>query len=352
LEQRTLARLKRVGLPPDAGITVGFSGGADSLALAAVLARLAPVAAVEVSLVHVDHGLRPASAEDAEACARLARALGLPLLPVRLRSESLERHGGVGIEEAARRERYVALAGEARISGSPVVATAHHRDDQAETVLLHLLRGSGLHGASGMAELSRFTVPWWDTRPGDEGTTIDLWRPFLDEPRETVRAYARATGLMAVEDPSNDEPRFRRNRIRHEVMPLLEDVSPGAAGALTRYARIAREEDDLLDAIAIETLARATPVDSSLNLDALSREHPAIRRRMVLRWLHRFGVPDEIALDRIDAVLDAVARRHGGSRVEIGGGWSVHVRLGALSVRGPSVRPEGDEATGKREEAM
>src|SRR5262249_20892404 len=244
----------RVGLPTGSGITVGFSGGADSLALAAVLARLAPVAAVRVWLVHVDHGLRPDSAGEAEACGRLARELGLPVVSVGLWSELLERHGGVGIEEAARRERYVALARAAEINRSAMIATAHHRDDQAETVLLHLLRGAGLHGASGMAELSRIAVPWWETRPRREPPAIDLWRPFLDESRGVVRAYARETGLTPVEDPSNDEPRFRRNRIRHEVMPLLEHVSPGAEAALARYARIAREEDALLDALADQAL--------------------------------------------------------------------------------------------------
>jgi tRNA(Ile)-lysidine synthetase-like protein len=351
LEQRVLARLKRVGLHPGAGVTVGFSGGADSLALAAVLARLAPVVAVRVSLVHVDHGLRLESAGDADACERLAEALRLPFVAVRLPVGLVERHAGVGVEEAARRERYVALAREAEVNGSAILAVAHHRDDQAETVLLHLLRGAGLSGASGMAELSRMTVPWWEAPRDGESRTIQLWRPFLDEPRATVRDYAIGTGLAPSEDATNDEGRFRRNRLRHEVMPLLQSISPGADAALARYARIARAEDGVLEAMSDQALARAARVDSTLSMRALSEEHPAIRRRVVLAWLRGFGVPDEVALERIDGVLDAVERRRGGCRIEIGGGWSVLVGRGALSVRAPAEdNDDGDGTTGTGEE--
>src|SRR5205823_6991315 len=138
------------------------------------------------------------SSADAAACRRLAVELGLPLIEVPLSPGLPERHPGVGVEEAARRERYVALAQAAQDVGSAVVAVAHHREDQAETVLLHLLRGAGLSGATGMAEMSRLTVPWWKPRADRESRTIDLWRPFLDEPRSTVRGYADATGLKPI----------------------------------------------------------------------------------------------------------------------------------------------------------
>lgn len=335
-EQRVLARLKRLGLPSGACVTVGFSGGADSLALAAVLARLAPVADVRVLPVCVDHGLRPESAGDAAACRQLAAELKLPIVSVRLSPDDLARHSGVGVEEAARRERYVALCREAEAAGSTLVAVAHHREDQAETVLLHLLRGGGLHGARGMAELSSMTVPWWDPTSDRESRTIDVWRPFLDESRAAVRAYAGLTGLPPIADSSNDDPRFRRNRIRQEVLPLLRDVSPGADAALARYARIASAEDALLDDQARRALSRVRRFGPTLDARALSDEQPAVRRRVVLAWLHGFGVGDELSFDRIDAVLDAAARGRGGCKIEIGAGWAVVVTDGALAVRGPS----------------
>ncbi|HEY7035679.1 MAG TPA: tRNA lysidine(34) synthetase TilS [Thermomicrobiales bacterium] len=352
MEQRVLARLKLLGPPAGAVVTVGFSGGADSLALAAVLARVAPIGAIEVVLVHVDHGLRPDSAKDAAGCGQLATDLGSKFVLERVSAPVLTIHPGVGVEEAARRARYVALARSAEANGSSIVATAHHQEDQAETVLLHLLRGAGLNGACGMSELTQMTVPWWEPLGETESRTFDLWRPLLAEPRATVRDYAKATGLTPVEDASNDDLRFRRNRIRNEVLPLLRMISPGADAALARYARIASAEDDLIESVAASALARTTGPDSTLAIQALRNERLAVRRRVVLAWLHGCRVSTEVTLERIDAVLEAIERPRRGCRIEVGGGWSVVVEGGTLSVQGPSARGNRDvELAGEGREA-
>jgi tRNA(Ile)-lysidine synthase len=318
-------RLRRLGTQVDAGIVVGFSGGADSLALAAVLARIAGVEPISVTLVHVDHALRPESGRDAEACRELARALGLPIVVAKLPRELRQWHAHVGVEEAARRERYVALADAAASVGASLVAVAHHLQDQAETVLLHLLRGAGLTGASAMAEHSQTAIPWWRADPSVPVRTIDVWRPFLNEDRHTVRSYAAATGLTPVEDASNDDRAFRRNRVRAEVLPLLEDLFPGAARALARYAEIAGDEDRLLIAFAADAGTRTILDDGRLDRRALSREHPAMQRRVIRRWLRDGGVPTEVSLDRIDS-LRAMSLDAGGKRtVEMVDGWTVVV---------------------------
>jgi tRNA(Ile)-lysidine synthase len=345
LEQRVLARLKRLCLPPESRTVVGFSGGPDSLALAAILARLQPVSGAAVTLVHVDHGLRPESAEDAVRCRRLAGGLGLPFVVVRLADGLKDRHSGVGIEEAARRERYVALASEAAAEGTDVVAIGHHLEDQAETVLLHLLRGSGLSGATGMAELSSLTVPWWLAAPGAGTTTLRLWRPLLDEPRDLVRAYAAATGLTPLRDSTNDELLFRRNRLRHQIMPMLRAIDPGADAALARYARIARDEDALLSDLARRALSAATRDDGGLDIGPLGGEHLAVQRRVVRSWLDGLGAPAGLALDRIDAVLVAAGEKRGERLIEIGEGWSVLTDGRALAAVAPARQRQDNEGT-------
>ena len=164
-------------------------------------------------------------------------------------------HSGVGVEEAARRERYRCLFAVAAGCGARAVATAHHRGDQAETVLLHLLRGPGCTGRREWpsARSRRFPIPVLprDISLENQKTTAWLWRPLLNEPREVIEAYVAKLGLAPVEDPSNSDTALRRNALRHEVLPVLEMYFPGAATALARYAALAADDDRALQALAI-----------------------------------------------------------------------------------------------------
>jgi tRNA(Ile)-lysidine synthetase-like protein len=340
LAQRVLSRAQTLSrsLAPGAAIAVGFSGGPDSLALAAVLADLGPVVPLRPLLIHVDHGLRESSAANAVAAVNRANRLGLPCEVRRLAPDPVGRHPGVGLEEAARRERYVVLAEFARSHGTTVIALAHHLDDQAETVLLHLLRGAGPAGAAGMAEIAERRIPWWDDPTPAAVRTVTIWRPFLAEPRATVRAYAAALGLTAVVDESNDDPSFRRNALRREVMPAIARVFPTGAAALGRYARIAAEEDRYLDAVAERALAQATTTEGTLDWDFQGGDDPAIGRRVVVKWLRREGVQCELGLDRIEAVMRAASRTGPRRRVEICHGYSVEVTVGRLRLARPAAR--------------
>ena len=331
LEQRVLARLRQLRCPPGVDLVVGFSGGADSLALAAVLGRIADRVCVRPVLAHVDHRLRSSSGEEQRRAEQLADALGLPFRALSVPGDVTARHPGVGTEEAARRERYRALAGVVTETDAAVLALAHHREDQAETVLLHLLRGAGVSGARGMAERTDLVVPWWDGE-GAAPVHLTLWRPFLDEPRATVRAYVAGLGLAPVEDPSNDAHGPRRNALRHEALPLLERISPGAAAALARFARLAAEDDATLEALAETVAARAVTLTGDLDPARLSGEPAAVRRRVVRRWLRERTGCRSLSADRADAVLGLAMGSEGGRRVEVGEGMSVVTLGGVLRV--------------------
>ena len=165
-EQRLLKTLRHLGATDGRRWIVGFSGGIDSLALAAALARMAPRLEIDCLLVHVDHRLRSLSGQHAEACRELATILNVPFEVVALEPGMKERTRGIGLEEVARRERYLALATTAAKWESTTILLGHQSNDQAETVLMHLFRGAGLDGIAGMHLKEHRRIPWW-TEFGD-----------------------------------------------------------------------------------------------------------------------------------------------------------------------------------------
>ena len=266
-------------------VLVAVSGGADSLALAAAIAFEAPRAGVPVGAVTVDHGLQPGSADRAGATAALLRDLELdPVVVV-----GVDVGTGGGPEGAARTARYAALTAEAATHGARV-ALGHTLDDQAETVLLGLGRGSGPRSVAGMVV---------DRPP--------FWRPLLGVRRATTRAACTALGLPVWDDPWNTDPAYRRARLRAEVLPLLEDVlGGGVAPALARTADLLREDLDALDALAAAELARlAGP--AGLPAGDVAALPAALRRRVLRGWLRDGGVPDlqAVHLGAVDALVSA-----------------------------------------------
>jgi tRNA(Ile)-lysidine synthase len=263
--------------PGEAGrILVALSGGADSLALAAAVAFEAPRAqsAVAAGAVIVDHGLQPGSAEVAERAAEQARGLGLE--PVLVRRVDVGVVGGP--EGAARTARYAALGAAATEVGASWILLAHTLDDQAETVLLGLARGSGPTSLAGMA-----------------AATGRLGRPLLGIRRETTQAFCAQSGLDAWHDPQNDDPAFTRVRIRQTVLPLLErELGPGIADALVRTADQLREDTEALDHFAeeqAEELADHAEAGISLDVRGLAANPPALRQRLI-----RLAVESEFAV--------------------------------------------------------
>jgi tRNA(Ile)-lysidine synthase len=249
------------GLLTSGEVAVGVSGGADSLALAAATAYLAQGLDLRVHGLIVDHGLQADSAEVAEDAARALRKLGIDAVQVLTVSVGTEG----GPEAAARRSRYAALRA-ALPAPDSLVLLGHTLDDQAETVLLGLGRGSGPRSISGMHPLD---PPWG--------------RPFLGMSRAVTLAACARLGLTPWADPHNVDPRFTRVRLRAEVLPLLEDVlNGGVAAALARTAAQLREDTDALDQWAERVLAE---LPAEIPVDALTGLPPAIRRRVLRRWL-------------------------------------------------------------------
>lgn len=324
LEQRLLARFREAGIPHNAPLVVAYSGGPDSLALAAALTHVRAVTGLPMLLIHIDHRLRDSSGADAESAAEAGRRIGLEVVVRRLPQDPRQAHPNMGVEEAARRERYRLLAEEARRVGAEYIASGHHREDQAETVLLHLLRGSGLRGAAGMAELA--PVPLADSSDisrEESSGPARLWRPFLSEPRSEILAYLSARGLAPIPDPSNEDLALRRNALRHRALPEMEAAFPGAAAALTRFATIAAEEDRYLEEVVDRALPALVGPVNALRFAALRNEPRALQRRMLRRWLVDATGETTIGVERVEAVLRWVDSPGAVGRVELPGGWGV-----------------------------
>jgi tRNA(Ile)-lysidine synthase len=232
LAHATAAGLDRARVPVGASVAVAVSGGADSMAALALLAGLAERGRVRVAAVlHIDHGLREGSALDAALVEDVARGLALDADVRRLALAP-----GSGVAARAREGRYLALAEMASARGVATVITAHHADDQLETMLLALVRGAGLGGLGGMPERRAMAAG------------IDLVRPFLRVQRSALRDAARALGVPWREDPGNERPDVPRGRIRHTVAPQLEAIARGTAERAARTAELARFGQQLLDA--------------------------------------------------------------------------------------------------------
>jgi tRNA(Ile)-lysidine synthase len=297
-----------LGIPIEATIVLAVSGGPDSMALLRGAARLVETDARRwrLTVAHLDHGLRAESAADADFVRAAAHSLGLPVRLARADVVALAHDEGRSIEEAGREARYRFLDEVAPPGG--LVATAHTADDAAETVLLNLMRGSGLAGARGI--------------PARRGRVV---RPLIGERRETLRRLLDDAGLAYRRDPSNADPAFLRNRIRGEVLPLLEEMRPGTLAGLARFSRLAADDDDLLDAVAAGELARRRAADGSIDW----RDPPAAALgRRVLRLA--IGDPAPSA-GRIDALIAAAEGERGGVTVELGGGRSASVRQRTIS---------------------
>lgn len=311
-------------LPEAPCYRVALSGGPDSCALVHALARWgAGRGAARVAAVHVDHGLATGAGAWTEHCRRLCEGLGVELAVVRVEARA---GAGESPEAAARRARYTALA--ARLEPGEVLCTAHHRDDQAETVLLQLLRGAGPRGLAAMPALRPFGRGW-------------LARPLLAVPRRVLAAYLAGTGIEAVDDESNRDCAFDRNYLRNEVLPLLERRWPGLSRALLRATRLQREAAGLLEAQARADLERARgQADATLDagrLRALGRPRAAL---VVRRWIAERGLPPPAAA-HLDQILGALLAARPDARPAVRWpGGEVRRHRGELYALAPAVPPE------------
>lgn len=267
LEHKLWTALQKL-LPDTSALRIGVacSGGPDSVALLSALLALTPLRGYRLRVLHVNHGLRPESDQEQDMLQTLCRQWQVPLSVKKLQPSP----GLKGIEAWAREARYAFF--QESLAAAPLdhIATAHTQDDQAETVLFHLMRGSARRGVAGIPPVR------------------DNWliRPFLHCSRQEIDAYTQEKKLPYVTDPSNADLRFTRNKIRHVLLPFLEqEFSPQIRRHLASLAETTREEEDWLEELATNAHARIIGRNKSVSLPALDKEPAALRSRILRQWV-------------------------------------------------------------------
>ena len=341
LLERARSSYRAAGTP--GRVRAAVSGGADSVALLLVLHALAGEEGFSLSCVHVDHGLRPESGADAAFVEALCRRLEIPCRVIRVQVE------GVG-EDAARRARYAALLDSFPDEPDFALALAHHRRDQAETVLLRLMRGSGGDGLAGMAACV--------LRDRAGGRAL-LWRPFLEVPPEVIRSALQSRREPWREDATNARDDYLRNYVRHQVLPAMAARCPQAEAAIARAAGLLADDGDYLRREAEKYLRDHACLDPPcrwVDAPSLRALHPALRRRAV-----RLASP--VQLDA--AQTEALAGLRPGETANLPRGWRAECGEKYLHFLPPweetpafsremlSVSPfQGETGDGKRRQAV
>jgi tRNA(Ile)-lysidine synthase len=263
-------------LPAGSRVLVGLSGGPDSTALLLCLQRLSAAGGFAVGAAHLNHGLRAdRAAADARHAAALAGALDIPFSVETRSVETFRRAHRLSPEEAAREVRYQFLQDVARQQGYDRIALGHHRNDDAELLLMRILRGSGPLGLAGIPP-----------KRSGRGGNVEIIRPLIRTPRSEILAFIDRCGVATVDDESNADIRFLRNRIRHRLLPLLEArYNPSVVAGLGRMARLMRDEEDWLEGMAVDALRALTLADHGtllvLDRSGLAAGHPALQRRVL-----------------------------------------------------------------------
>jgi tRNA(Ile)-lysidine synthase len=297
-------------------LVVAVSGGADSLALLQGLSDLRNPLNLDLHVAHFDHGLREDSLEDASFVQRVAKQMEMPITVGGENVEAYAKSYRLSIEDAARRCRYAFLARVGQEVGANAIALGHTSDDQVETVLLHLVRGSSLRGLRGMAVLTRLLEP-------STQQYLRLFRPLLAIGRETTEAVCREVDIQPREDPSNQSLRFTRNRLRLEILPLLREINPAVREALLRLARTAQEDEAYLHAETVGyTKAVHRQADNALHLDREAfRTMPLVLQRRLLQMTYQelMGPSHSLDQDHLDGMLHLMDGAPG-NRLNLPGG--------------------------------
>ncbi|MFZ5798108.1 MAG: tRNA lysidine(34) synthetase TilS [Desulfobulbaceae bacterium] len=330
LERLTLEAIRHDALlsPDDAVLVVAVSGGPDSTALLQVLARLRTELGFSLVAVYVDHGLRPVEAvQEAEQVRDLAHRLaaGCEIIPVDVRS--MARAGRLSLEHAARELRYQVLREAAARNGARTIAVAHTADDQAEEILIRLLRGGGRMALSGMRR-----------RRGE------IIRPFLHIEKKKILGYLQDMELRWCEDSMNNDMRYLRNRVRHRLLPYLEEqFDRGVRRALRKVADCLAEDETLLDGLAEEALGEVVVSPSSAEPGSTARilirrallaaKPKALQRRVIEKLLWQIG--GSASYDHILKIIDAVGGGRTGSELHLGGGLRCGVQREYLELLFP-----------------
>ena len=331
----------------DEHIVLGLSGGPDSVCLFHILLRLRQSLGIHLHPVHVNHGLRPGAAErDQNYVEELCREHGISCKVITADCRGLAGAWHMTSEEAGRKLRYDAFYDEARQIAEKLaaehgespdvfsehirIAVAHNADDQAETILFRVLRGTGTDGLAGIAYERK-----------ERGFSVI--RPILDIPRKEIEEYCREHDLRPVEDHTNHQSIYTRNKIRLELLPELEkEYNENVRGALLRLGRIAASDSDYLQQCAEEALQEFLRETSSdeivLERDGLAGLHEALRHRILLQSFARLGLASDISAERIAAADSIIEKKQAPKTVEFPRGYRVTVAGGLVHICAPKKR--------------
>ncbi len=328
LPERVAAAAEEIGLRRDALILVGLSGGPDSTALLEAFHRLG----YSVAAAHYHHGLRAEADADARAAENLACALGVPFVLGKAEDEGTP-IPETGTEEAARARRYRFLFAAARNLGAQAVAVGHTYDDRAETVLMHIIRGTGIHGLAALR--LRSVLPQWDK-------AIPLVRPLLGVRRAETIAYCACRGLPIRWDRTNWQRKYLRNRVRLDLLPRLSSENPAIADALWRLGEVAAAEDELLENLARRVLEKTAVQQGKgyigLRRSALLAEPLALQRRALKLAAQALGV-EEVPFSAIADALQAARSAGGRARPWHGGIFLLPENVVLWLTRSPEALP-------------
>jgi tRNA(Ile)-lysidine synthase len=316
-------------LTPGKTVVVGVSGGADSLCLLHALAQLQGQLGLSLHAAHLNHRLRGAESDDDEAYVRqVAADWDVPVTVSTFEVAALAAQQRIGVEEAARQARYRFLGQVATQRGAEKVAVGHNADDQAETVLMHILRGSGLTGLQGMLPAAPYPLPTF---------ALTLIRPLLGIPRSAIDTYCRDQGLRPRVDRSNLDPALFRNRLRHQVLPALEQVSPGIGGRLCQLAELAAADLVVLERVVDETWKETVRHESdeliAVDLHAWRSLPLGLRRSTLRRSIaHLRGSLLGLSFPHIENARSVAERGGTGARATLPGNLELIVSYDRLIV--------------------
>jgi len=332
LEKRINGFIREYGLISGGEkVLVAVSGGPDSVSMLHVLNSLKETFDIQLHVAHLDHGLRVESGADAEYVANLASALGIPTTIEKTDVAEWRSKRKISLEEAAREVRYRFLDSTARQTGAKRVAVGHTRDDQAETTLMHILRGSGIQGLRGLRPAAH--IPYGAREDG-----IWVIRPLIEISRQETEAYCAANNLQPRIDTSNDQTRFLRNRIRLELIPLLRQYNADIDSALLRLADLAGEDTDFIDeqaAVVCSSLVTGEGRLTCLDSGKLRGLPLALQRRVFRIMIERAcGSLRDIESVHVDALVRLLFSNTGRS-VHLPGGTVVTNERNRMIVTAP-----------------
>ena len=325
--------LLKADYPDSSAMAIAFSGGLDSTVLLSLAHRYASEKKILLFAFHVHHGLNPQADAWVRHGEEVCRKLGVPFQACHVQ---VDRQSRAGTEADARLKRYAALGDLCRRQNVSLLLTAHHEDDQIETILMQLMRGTGIAGLSGMAAVS-----YPSDLLGNEA--VALGRPLLSFSRETLSAWAGVNGIRYVEDDSNRDVRYTRNAVRHRLIPILAELFPGFSKRVTRTASHLRSAQGVLDERAREDLAACRVAHNVMDIRKAGMLNPDRKANLFRYWLLENGIPIPSSTWFDEAVKQILTSKQDAQiSLPVNGHQVKRYRQWACIFKGRETRPEPD----------